>query len=300
MSSSLSTKGMLNLIVVYLVWGSTYLFIRLTVHEGSGFPPFAMAASRTLCASAILFVLAKGLGQWSRPSGSELRVLIVSGLLLWLGGNGLVAYAEHQANSGYAALVVGTTPMWSVIMESILGRRPPSLLLVLSLIIGFFGLAVLVTPVLNQGLRADASSTAALLLAAMAWSGGSLLLQRRPPKATPIVTSAYQQFFGSLGLIAITLLSGEPWPHPTAVAWLGWIYLVIAGSLISFTAFVIAVRTLPLSVVMTYAYINPVIAVLLGWLVLGERITSSTVLGTALILTGVFGIFWKRLGTGGR
>ncbi len=120
MSSSLSTKGMLNLIVVYLVWGSTYLFIRLTVHEGSGFPPFAMAASRTLCASAILFVLAKGLGQWSRPSGSELRVLIVSGLLLWLGGNGLVAYAEHHANSGYAALVVGTTPMWSVIMESIL------------------------------------------------------------------------------------------------------------------------------------------------------------------------------------
>ena len=84
------------------------------------------------------------------------------------------------------------------------------------------------------------------------------------------------------------------------MAWLGWIYLVIAGSLISFTAYVIAVRTLPLSVVMTYAYINPVIAVILGWLVLGERITSSTVLGTALILTGVFGIFWKRLGPGGR
>ena len=216
MSPSISTKGMLNLIVVYLVWGSTYLFIRLTVHEGSGFPPFAMAASRTLCASAILFILAKGLGQWSRPSGSELRVLIVSGLLLWLGGNGLVAYAEHHANSGYAALVIGTTPMWPVIMESILERRPPSPLLVLSLIIGFSGLAVLVTPVLKQGLRADALSTAALLLAAMAWSGGSLLLQRRPPKATPILTSAYQQFFGSLGLIAITLLSGEPWPHPTA------------------------------------------------------------------------------------
>lgn len=300
MSSSISTKGMLHLIVVYLVWGSTYLFIRLTVHEGSGFPPFAMAASRTLCASAILFILAKGLGQWSRPSGSELRVLIVSGLLLWLGGNGLVAYAEHHANSGYAALVVGTTPMWPVVMESILERRPPSLLLVLSLIIGFSGLAVLVTPVLKQGLRADALSTAALLLAAMAWSGGSLLLQRRPPKATPVLTSAYQQFFGSLGLIAITFISGEPWPHPTTVAWLGWTYLVIAGSLISFTAYVIAVRTLPLSVVMTYAYINPVIAVILGWLVLGERITSATILGTALILTGVFGIFWKRLGPGGR
>jgi drug/metabolite transporter (DMT)-like permease len=299
MSQSISTKGMLNLIVVYLVWGSTYLFIRITVHEGSGFPPFAMAASRTLCASAILFCLAKVLGQRLRISGPELRVLIISGLLLWLGGNGMVAFAEHHAESGYAALVIGTTPMWPVIMECILERRPPSVLLVLSLFIGFTGLAVLITPALKQGLHADALSTTALLTAAMAWSGGSLLLQRRPPKATPILTSAYQQFFGGLGLVALALLSGEPWPHPAPLAWIGWIYLVIAGSLISFTSFVIAVRTLPISVVMTYAYVNPVIAVVLGWLVLGERITSMTVLGTALILTGVFGVFWKRFRPGG-
>jgi drug/metabolite transporter (DMT)-like permease len=296
MAQSISTKGMLNLIVVYLVWGSTYLFIRLTVHEGSGFPPFAMAASRTLCASVILFGLAKSFGQRLRLPGPELRVLIGSGLLLWLGGNGMVSYAEHHAGSGYAALVVGTTPMWPVIMESILERELPSPLLILSLLIGFSGLAVLVTPVLKQGLRADAWSTAALLLAAISWSSGSLLLQRRQPKASPILTSAYQQFFGGLGLTALTLLFGEPWPQPTALAWLGWIYLVIAGSLISFTCYVVAVRTLPLTVVMTYAYINPVIAVLLGWLVLGEGITWYTVLGTALILTGVFGIFWKRLG----
>jgi drug/metabolite transporter (DMT)-like permease len=234
-----------------------------------------------------------------RISGPELRVLIISGLLLWLGGNGMVAFAEHHAESGYAALVIGTTPMWPVIMECILERRPPSVLLVLSLFIGFTGLAVLITPALKQGLHADALSTTALLTAAMAWSGGSLLLQRRPPKATPILTSAYQQFFGGLGLVALALLSGEPWPHPAPLAWIGWIYLVIAGSLISFTSFVIAVRTLPISVVMTYAYVNPVIAVVLGWLVLGERITSMTVLGTALILTGVFGVFWKRFRPGG-
>jgi drug/metabolite transporter (DMT)-like permease len=91
------------------------------------------------------------------------------------------------------------------------------------------------------------------------------------------------------------LLSGEPWPQPAASAWLGWAYLVVFGSLISFTSFLAAVRTLPISVVMTYAYVNPVIAVILGWLVLGERITISTVLGMALILIGVFGVFWKRL-----
>lgn len=300
MSPSVSTKGMLNLFVVYLVWGSTYLFIRLTVQEGSGFPPFAMAASRTLCASAILFAMALAFRHHRRPSGPELRVLIVSGLLLWVGGNGLVVWAERQADSGFAALVIGTTPMWPVIMESILERKRPSFLLALSLLVGFSGLAVLVAPVIQQGLRVDALATVALLAAAMAWSGGSLLLQRRPPEATPILISAYQHLFGGLGLAGVVLLTGEPWPHPTALAWIGWTYLVIFGSLISFTSFIIAVRTLPISVVMTYAYVNPIIAVLLGRLVLGERITSSTVLGMALILIGVSGVFYKRFGPGGR
>ena len=300
MSSSLSTKGLLNLFVVYLVWGSTYLFIRSTVQEGSGFPPFAMAASRTLCASVILFGLASGFKQRLRVSGPQLKVLIVSGMLLWTGGNGLVVWAERQADSGYAALVVGTTPMWPVIMESILDRKPPSLLLILSLLVGFSGLVVLVTPVIRQGLRVDAAATAALLTAALAWSGGSLLLQRRPPAAGLLVTSAYQHLFGGLGLTGAMLLTGEPYPHPSALAWLGWTYLVIFGSLISFTAYITAVRLLPLSVVMTYAYVNPVIAVILGRLVLGERITIFNVLGMALILIGVTGVFWKRFGLGRR
>ncbi|MBI4763352.1 MAG: EamA family transporter [Deltaproteobacteria bacterium] len=294
MSPSVSTKGLLNLIVVYLVWGSTYLFIRLTVQEGSGFPPFAMAAGRTLCASAILFGLAILLGHRLRLMGPDLRVLLLSGVLLWVGGNGLVVWAERHADSGYAALVIGTTPMWPVIMESLLEHKPPSLLLALSLLVGFSGLAVLVTPVIIQGLGLDVSSTAALLAAAMAWSGGSLLMQRRPPQTTTILISAYQHLFGGLGLGGIMLITGEPWPQPTITAWLGWAYLVTFGSLISFTSFLVAVRTLPISLVMTYAYINPVIAVLLGWLVLGERITSTTVIGTALIFIGVSGVFWKR------
>jgi drug/metabolite transporter (DMT)-like permease len=226
--------------------------------------------------------------------------LLLSGLLLWVGGNGLVAWAERHADSGYAALVIGTTPMWPVFMESLLERKPPSLLLALSLLVGFSGLAVLVTPVIKQGLSVDVSSTAALLAAAMAWSGGSLLLQRRPPQTTTILISAYQHLFGGLGLAAVMLLTGEPWPQPTTMAWLGWTYLVIFGSLISFTSYLVAVRTLPISVVMTYAYINPVIAVILGWLVLGEGITSTTVIGMALIFIGVSGVFWKRFGPGGR
>ena len=294
MSTSVSTKGMLNLIVVYLVWGSTYLFIRMAVREGRGFPPFAMAASRTLLASAVLFSAAFLAGLELRRPRAELKILAASGILLWLGGNGLVTWAERNMHSGFAALIVGTAPMWPVLIESIIDRRAPSVMLILSLLVGFAGLVVLVAPVLRMGIRADALSTIALLAAAVAWSGGSLLLQRRPPRTSPIVISAYQQLFGGLCLSIAMLLAGEPWPHPTPSAWFGWGYLVIAGSLISFTSYVVAVRTLPISIVMTYAYVNPMIAVVLGWLVLGERITQTTVFGMALILIGVSGVFWKR------
>ncbi|HMK64404.1 MAG TPA: EamA family transporter [Thermodesulfobacteriota bacterium] len=298
MQKSVSTKGLLNLIVVYVVWGCTFLFIRLAVHEGSGFPPFAMAGSRTLCASIILFYIAKFLKYpWQIPA-SEKRILLVTGVLLWLGGNGFVAWAERQVSSGYAALVIGTTPMWPVIIEAISERKRPSFSLVFSMLISFMGLGVLVWPVLRQGVRADLASTLALILAAICWSSGSLILQRRPPKAPLVLISAYQQFFGALALISMAILTGEPWPNPTPMAWVGWGYLVIGGSLISFTSYVIAVRTLPISIVMTYAYVNPVVAVLLGWLVLGERITLFTGLGMVLILAGIFGIFLKRIGPG--
>jgi drug/metabolite transporter (DMT)-like permease len=287
---------LLNLFVVYLVWSSTYLFIRLTVREGSGFPPFAMVSSRTLCAAMLLFGLALGFRQSLKVSGPQLKVLIVSGILLWFGGNGLVAWAERQADSGYAALVVGTTPLWPVIMESILDRKAPSPFLFLCLLIGFSGLAFLVIPSMKPGVRWDAASTAALLGASLAWSGGSLLLQRRPPAAGPLVISAYQHLFGGLSLAGASLLIGEPFPQPSGLAWIGWAYLVVVGSLVAFTSYIIAVRHLPISVVMTYAYVNPVIAVILGRLVLGEQITAFIIIGMVLILIGVFGVFWNRFG----
>ena len=296
MPTSLPIKGLLNLVVVYLVWGSTYLFIRVAVREGSGFPPFAMVASRILCATAILFPLAWLLKHRLAVSRSELRLLAVSGLLLWLGGNGLVTWAERHADSGYAALILGTTPIWAVILEAILDRKAPSPLLILSMLVGFTGLGVLVWPVLQKGVVADLSSTIALLIAAILWPGGSLMLQRSPPKSTAVVVGAYQQFFGGLGLVVVMLLAAEPWPQPNPSAWIGWVYLVIAGSVISFTSYVIAVRTLPITVVTTYAYVNPVIAVLLGRVVLDEPITSSTLLGMILILAGVASVFRHRSG----
>jgi drug/metabolite transporter (DMT)-like permease len=294
MDSSLSIKGLLNLFVVYLVWGSTYLFIRVAVREGSGFPPFAMVASRTLCASLILFLIAGLFRNRLRVSRRELGVLALSGVMLWLGGNGMVTWAERHVHSGYAALIIGTTPIFAVILESILDKDMPSPLLVFSLLVGFTGLGVLIWPVLRLGIKADAASTLALLTAAVLWPTGSLLLQRFRTECSSAVISAYQQLFGGLSLTAAMLITGEPRPLPNASAWMGWAYLVVAGSLISFTSYLVAVRTLPIRVVMTYAYVNPVIAVLLGWLVLQEPITATTLLGMVLILAGVAGVFRQR------
>jgi drug/metabolite transporter (DMT)-like permease len=294
MPTSLPIKGLFHLVIVYLVWGSTYLFIRVAVREGSGFPPFAMAGSRILCGAAILFALAWVLKYRLSVSRSELRVLAVSGVVMWLGGNGMVTWAERHADSGYAALILGTTPIWAVILEAILDKEVPSPLLILSLLVGFTGLGVLVWPILQKGVSADLASTAALLFAAVIWPAGSMMLQRTPPKSTSVVVAAYQQFSGGIGLVAAMALTAEPWPQPNPSAWIGWAYLVIAGSVISFTSYVIAVRTLPITVVTTYAYVNPVIAVLLGRAVLDEQITPSTLVGMALILAGVAGVFRHR------
>jgi drug/metabolite transporter (DMT)-like permease len=294
MPTSLPIKGLFHLVIVYLVWGSTYLFIRVAVREGSGFPPFAMAGSRILCGAAILFALAWVLKYRLSVSRSELRVLAVSGVVMWLGGNGMVTWAERHADSGYAALILGTTPIWAVILEAILDKEVPSPLLILSLLVGFTGLGVLVWPILQKGVSADLASTAALLFAAVIWPAGSMMLQRTPPKSTSVVVAAYQQFSGGIGLVAAMAMTAEPWPQPNPSAWIGWAYLVIAGSVISFTSYVIAVRTLPITVVTTYAYVNPVIAVLLGRVVLDEQITPSTLVGMALILAGVAGVFRHR------
>lgn len=289
-------KGLISLLAVYVLWGSTYLSIRFAVREGSGFPPFTMAATRTLLGGLILLGIGLALRQRVRPTWRELGSLAISGVLLWNGGNGLVTWAEQRAHSGYAALVVGTTPIFSAIVESILDRKRPAWTLVVSLLIGFAGLYVLTEPVLATGERADWLATAALLAAPLSWSIGSALQQRHPVRTSVIVSSGYQQLLGSAGFLFLLLAAGEPAPHPTPAAWWAWGYLVLFGSVIGFTAFVTTLRTLPTPIAMTYGYVNPVIAVFLGWLLLDEAVTAQTLLGTALILGGVAGVFRTKYG----
>jgi drug/metabolite transporter (DMT)-like permease len=293
-TSSLPRAGLLHLGVIYTVWGSTYLAFRIGVGPGGGFEPFWMGALRFLSASLILLAFAALQGWRLRLSGTELGMLALSGVVLWVGGNGLILIASQWAASGYAALLVGTTPIWAALIEAFLDRRRPSGLMVAGLLVGLAGTAVLSVPKLEAASHTTFLAIVLLLISPMLWSAGTVYSQRRQPPLEPGVVSAYQQLFGGLAFLILSPLIGEHWTDPSSAGWGALVYLIVFGSLIAYTSFVLAVRLLPLSLVTTYAYVNPVVALILGWLVLREPINTWTVTGSALILLGVGLVFRSR------
>jgi drug/metabolite transporter (DMT)-like permease len=239
-------------------------------------------------AGLLLLAVGRLRGRRLVPRPAELAVLATSGVLMWVGGNGGVNWAETRVDSGVVALVVGTMPIWVALMESVLDRRPPSAALIGSLLVGFAGLVVLSAPMLEAGALGTLAGVFAVVGSALSWGMGSILQRRRSVALSPVVSSAWQQLCGGVGFVVVALLLAEPTPRPTPEAWLAWTYLVVFGSLIAFTSFVSALELLPTPIVMTYTYVNPVIAVLLGWWLLDEPLTGATGLGMALILIGVF------------
>jgi len=293
-TNKLDRRGLLHLLVVYVVWGSTYLAIRVAVREGAGFEPFMMAFLRVLAASAILMTWARIKRERIRLTRPEFVLLFFSGNLLWLGGNGLVTWAEMRASSGLAALLVAAMPIWGELINTIVDRRLPSTKMIGSILLGFAGVGVLSWPVLRSGNQADIMGVVALLLAPLFWAIGSIWFQRRKPDLTVRVVSGWQMIFGGVGFLAVILVRGEGLPTPTPEAWAAWGYLVIFGSVFAFTSYMATLRLLPYQIVMTYAYVNPVIAVFLGWLVISEEVTGWTLAGAVLVVAGVAGIFNNR------
>ncbi len=293
-SNQLNRQGLGHLLIVYIVWGSTYLAIRIAVREGAGFPPFTLAFMRVMVAAVILLTMAKLHGERIKLDRQEFVLLLGSGLLLWVGGNGLVTWAEMRADSGMAALLVAALPMWSEIINRFIDRRKPGLLMTSSILLGFSGVGILTWPILRHGTNADLWAVVALLLAPLFWALGSIWFQRRKPDLKVRTVSGWQHLLGGCGFLVVILVRGEPLPTPTGEAWMAWAFLVIFGSVIAFTSYMTTLQLLPFQVVMTYAYINPVIAVFLGWLILAEPVTGWTLVGTVLVVAGVAGIFNNR------
>ena len=285
----------MHLLIVYIVWGSTYLGIRVAVQEGSGFPPMIMSATRVFAGSLILVALARFIQKQSlRLTKEEWVVLSVSGLALWWGGNGLVAIAEMTVPSGYAALIIACTPIWVAIIESILDKKRPSVFLVISLLIGVAGIAVLNWPAIIAGNLNDLRGLFLLIIAGLSWGAGSIYQKRKNIHTTPEISSAVQQFTGGVALLITSFIISEPTINPVSSAWWAWGYLIIFGSVIAFTSFVKALKLLPPNVVFTYAFVNPVVAVILGFFILGEPITPWTFAGATLVIIGVLGVFKEQ------
>jgi drug/metabolite transporter (DMT)-like permease len=254
-----------------------------------------MSATRVFCGSIILMSLAKIFYKDSlKINRDEFLVLFISGIALWFGGNGLVAIAETNINSGYAALIIACTPIWVAAIESYLNKRTPSLFLLGSLVISILGITILNWPAISTNDTTNLWSTFLLIFAGLSWGAGSIYQKRKGLKISPEVSSAYQQIFGGLVLFIASFVLSEPNISPSFTSWLAWAYLIIFGSVIAFTSFIKALKLLPANIVFTYAFINPIVAVLLGLIVLNEPITIWTLVGSPLILIGVFGVFKEK------
>ncbi|MGD0059907.1 MAG: EamA family transporter [Verrucomicrobiia bacterium] len=274
---------------VYVIWGSTYLGIRLAVGT---IPPFSMAGSRAIAAGAILYAWARWRGA-AKPEFAHWRGAAIVGGLLLLGGNGLLSWAEQRVPSGVSALIYGSVPLWMILLEWLWHRGPrPTVGIVSGLIVGFVGLGFLVAPRrLSNGPAINLSSAAVLLFAAFLWAAGSLYSRRARLPSSQLLAAAMEMLTGGALLMVAGAVTGE-WTRfapaqVSAHSWAAWCYLVTFGSLIGFTAYAWLLQVASPAHVSTYAYVNPVVAVFLGWALAGEQITSRTLLAAVAIILAV-------------
>jgi drug/metabolite transporter (DMT)-like permease len=288
-------KVWLALWVVYIIWGSTYLAIRIAVHptHGTGLPPLLLAGARFTIAGLLMLSLSVGRppadGRPDPLGRREWASAAVVGLALLLGGNGLVSIAEQRIDSGVAAVVVGTVPIWAALIGALGGREPVSLRHGIGLALGFAGVAALVAGA--GGGKVDTVGVLTVLGAALSWAGGSVWSRTAPSVRRPLVMTGMEMACGGIGCVVVSLSIGEAGHvHLATVptrAWVALAYLVFAGSMVAYTAYVWLLRNARLSLVTTYAYVNPLVAVLLGAVVLHESLTVRTAVSTVSIVAGV-------------
>jgi drug/metabolite transporter (DMT)-like permease len=275
---------------VYVIWGSTYLAIQFAIQT---LPPFLMAAVRFLVAGAIVYAWARWREGASTGTRSEWGQSAVVGGFLLLGGNGAVVWAEQRVPSGVAALLVATVALWMVGLE---WARPngtrPTLPVIGGVLLGLVGVGVLVGPQqLVGGGAVDAVGAAALIAGSLSWAVGSLASRSPRMPRSVMLGTGMQMLAGGVMLLVAGLLRGEGvdirWHEMTAESLAALAYLVVFGSLVGFTAYIWLLGHVSAASVSTYAYVNPVVAVLLGWALAGEPITARTLVAGGVIVAAV-------------
>lgn len=275
------------LTAVYVIWGSTYLGIDYAVRT---IPPYLMAAGRFLLAGSLLYAWAIRRGdRGDRPTARHwLSAFLVAAPMLAV-GNASVGWAEQTLDTGTASLIIASVPLWMAVLDRLVYGQRLSRGVVAGLVVGFAGVGMLVAPGGADG--AGSKAAFVLVLGSLAWAIGSLYSKHAPLPRRPLVGVAMQMLAGGLMLVVVGVSAGELGRvHPEAISlesWLGLAYLVAVGSLLGFTAYMWLLRAAPTSLVGTYAYVNPVVAVLLGTVVLDEPLTWRTLAGGGIILASV-------------
>lgn len=280
---------------IYLIWGSTYLGIRFAVQS---MPPFFLAAVRFLVAGGLLYGWARWRGE-PRPDRATWRATALLGTLFFLLGNGLVVWALQRVPSGRTALLASTSPVWTVILESaMVGWRLPSGRVLVGVVLGFGGLALLASPTAAVADTVPWWGVVALVAASFAWAAGSVRSHHRRFEASAAMTTGMKMLGGGAQLALLSLVAGE-WRRvsPAHVAWEAWValaYLIVFGSVIAFSAFTYLLRTSTPQKVATSAYVNPLVALFLGWSLGGETVTGRMLMGAGIIVLSVVLVRWAR------
>jgi drug/metabolite transporter (DMT)-like permease len=294
--AALRGRALVAYLIVCVFWGSTYLAIKIGVGE---LPPFLFAGLRFLTAGLLLLGGALALGDRLPRRLADWRTQAIVGVLLLAGGNAFVVWAEQYTTSGVASIFVVTVALWMAFFDAIIpgGSGDLNWRVVTGLAIGFMGTALLVGATPQEILHADVRGPVALTTASASWSLGSVFGKRHPTETSPYVGAGIQMLAGgaTIALVGTGLGEWSRW-HLTTSGAEATAYLIVFGSILGYTAYTYALRHASPTIVGTYAYVNPVIAVLLGWLLLHEAITPRTLLAMALIFGAVVWIqFSHRL-----
>ena len=303
MGTPSTAKVWTALAAVYVIWGSTYLAIRYAIAADTGdvgLPPLLMSGVRFMLAGALM--LAFTIGRPHRdgrpdPIGwPQWRSAAIVGTALLLGGNGLVVLAEERISSGIAAVLITTMPLWLALLAFVFGSERLSRSTLLGLALGFVGVVILADP---RGESVDRLGAGIVLLASLFWACGSYYSRGAPMPRRPLVMTGMEMLCGGTAMLLVSLVTGDAFElrlcDVDTRAWVAWGYLVVFGSLIAFTAYIWLLANVRLSLVGTYAFVNPVVAVALGALPpLREPIGTPVILGSAVIITGVALIVTRR------
>ena len=273
---------------IYIIWGSTYLAIRFVIET---LPPFFMAGTRFVLAGVILYLWLRLRGA-SRPESSHWRVAFVVGGLMLLGGHGAVVWAEQWVPSGLTSLLIAVVPLWMVLLDSLRSKAKPNARVTAGLMFGFAGVALLVGRVetLSES-TLDLAGAAILVLGAFLWANGSLYSRSAKSPSSPMLATAMEMIAGGALLLLASVVTGE-WTRirldqVSLQSVLSWVYLVTFGSLVAFTSYIWLLKETSPERVSTYAYVNPIVAMFLGWALAGEQLTLQSALAATIILASV-------------